>query len=477
MKRALIWTTLFCLCLVSPTLAQSDSSRSAPTRTVSGTRIGHYKDGPAPIDLSIRTVAAYVPNALGGYQQIVGTGTAAGTFTIPNVPYQPYLLQLGNRYIWTRNTIVNADFDAFYRSTRAVADPSTTLTFDLTNLTPWQSADVLEVVDPDTSAFDLYSASVGQTKFTGTFPYYDYLSDATQGDQTLVLQLATQPVGGYPFVSATRYLPLSNLTEIDSADTTLAGWLRPIQQNKVFRANIKGADLAAQALAANPLAALTSTMVALDVFPGDFSRGQTTSTPDLVAYDLNSEMNLLTVNADLGTVKYGNPFPTNFPLFVVYQYNASTSYVAPGATSSVALATYTYGYTPALPTATSPIRPMVGVVTNPSVSSADFFTERTGIGLTPTLTWTPPTTGIANLYIVGVYQLLNDGGNTDAVRIATIQTQRSSITLPPGLLVAGQSYVFQITTGYRPGVDVVSRPYTTGPVNASADVISAMMQP
>ena len=136
MKRAIIWMTLFCLCLVSPTLAQSDSSRSATTRTVSGTRIGHYKDGPAPIDLSIRTVAAYVPNGSGGYQQILGAGTAAGSFTIPNVPYRPYLLQLGNRYIWTKNTIVNADFDASYRSTRASAAPDTTLTFNLTNLTP-----------------------------------------------------------------------------------------------------------------------------------------------------------------------------------------------------------------------------------------------------------------------------------------------------------------------------------------------------
>ena len=297
----------------------------------------------------------------------------------------------------------------------------------------------MEIVDPGTSAFDVYFATVGQTKFTGTFPYYNYLSDATQGDQTYVLQLATQQVGGYSFGSATRALALTNLTEIDRADTTLAGWLRPIQQNKAFRANIKGADLAAQALAANPIATLTSTMVALDVFPGDFSRGQTTSTPDLIAYDLNGEMNLLTVNADLGTVKYGNPFPPNFPLFVVYQYNASTSYVAPGATSNVALATYAYGYTPALPTANSPIRPMVGVVTNPSVGGGDFFTERTGIGLTPTLSWTPPTTGIANLYIVGVFQLSNDGGNTDAFKIATMQTQRSSITLPPGLLVAGQS--------------------------------------
>jgi hypothetical protein len=430
-----------------------------------------------PTDLSIRTVAAYVPNGLGGYQQIVGTGTTAGTFTIANVPYGFYLLQLGNRYIWTRNTVLNADFDYSYRSTRALADPNTTLTFRLANLTSWQSADNLEVVDPSTAAFDLYSASVGQTKLTGTFPYYNYLSDATQGDQTYVLQLATQEVGGYSFGSAARALALRNLTEIDGADTTLAGWLRPIQQNKAFRANIKGADLAAQALAANPIATLTSTMIALDVFPGDFSRGQTTSTPDLVAYDLNGEMNLLTVNADLGTVRYGNPFPTNFPLFVVYQYNASTSYVAPGAASSVALATYAYGYTPALPTGTSPIRPMVGVVTNPSVSGADFFTERTGIGLTPTLTWAPPTTGIANLYIVAVYQLSNDGGNTDAVKIAIMQTQRSSITLPPGLLVAGQSYVFQITTSYRPGVDVISRPYSTGPVNASADVISAMMQP
>ena len=50
---------------------------------VTGTRIGHYKDGPVPVDLSAVTVAANVPDGSGGYTVISGTGTSTGTFSIP----------------------------------------------------------------------------------------------------------------------------------------------------------------------------------------------------------------------------------------------------------------------------------------------------------------------------------------------------------------------------------------------------------
>jgi len=51
------------------------------------------------------------------------------------------------------------------------------------------------------------------------------------------------------------------------------------------------------------------------------------------------------------------------------------------------------------------------------------------------------------------------------------------MTVPPNLLIAGQSYVFQITALYRPGVNIAVNPYMLGPVAAGADVISGLMQP
>jgi len=78
---------------------------------------------------------------------------------------------------------------------------------------------------------------------------------------------------------------------------------------------------------------------------------------------------------------------------------------------------------------------------------------------------------------VSVYQLTNNAGSTQATVIARLQTQGTSITIPPNLLIAGQSYVFQITALYRPGVNLAADPYMSGPVAATADVISGLMQP
>jgi len=433
-----------------------------------------------PVDLSISVVAAFVPNGGGGYDEIVGTGTSMGTFSIPDVPSGFYLLRLGEQYLWTKNTMVNADFYASKRSTAFPPVNYTTLTFNLANLNAWQDTDFFELVGPSTGAFDEYPGVAGEATFTGTFPYTDDLNDSTLGDKTYFLQLITQPVGGFAFAAAGRYFAPSNFVQVDGADTTVSGTLKTVKQNQTFRANINGADLAAQTLAANPGAVLLDTTLALDVYPGSLAKGVTTSTPDLVGYSLYTGANPITINADLGDVSYGNPFPPDWPLFAAYQYAALTSYLAPGATNGTAIVTQVRGYTTALPSQTSPIQPMVGTVTGPSVGGRDFFANQRAIGLTPTLSWAPPSVGTANVYAVFVYQLSNNAGNTEYVQIARLQTQSTSITIPPGLLSplsTGAAYVFTVRTLYHPGVDVASKPYVSGPVNALADVISGVMQP
>jgi len=470
MKRTYILISLMVLSFAATAWTQ------VTTRTVTGTRIGHYRDGAVPVDLSIRPVEAFVPGISGGYREIVGTGTSAGTFTIPDVPYGYYLLRVGGRYLWTKNTNVDADYDSFLRSTEVLASPDTTITFNLKNLSSWGTNDVLEFVDLNTGGFQLFTGTEGETKFAGTYPYTSYLADASQGDVTYLLQLATQEVGGFPFNAVARYLPLS-LTQLDGADTSIAGWMLPVAQTQTFRANVMGSDIAAQALAANPGTSLVSTAIALDPYPGNINRGWTVSTPDLVGYDLNADAPFLTLNADLGDVMYGNPFPARYPLFVLYQYQGQTSYLAPGATQSGVVTTYAAGYTTAMPTMTSPIAPMVGTVTNPKISGGDFFTNRSGIGFSPSLSWTAPNVGTATLYTVRVWDLIVDAGVTVPTLVANMQTSAMSIKIPANIMLAGQTYVFQITADYRPNVNVTLRPFQLGPTHATADVLSGMMQP
>jgi hypothetical protein len=451
------------------------SDELTSTRTVTGTRIGHYNNGPLPVDLSTMTVAAYVPSG-SGYTVITGTGTSSGTFTISNVPAGFYWLQLGSTFLWTSNTVVDADFISNFRSNAVFADYSTTfLTFDLTNLNSWQSTDLFEIACPNNDSFDFFPGTVGETTFTGTFNYLGYLSDASQGDQYYISQLITQTVSGFPFTALGRFIAPPKFTQAQGSDTSINGNLTTISQPNSFEANVNGADLMTQALAANPSATLFGSFLALDVYPASFAHGQTTATPDLIIY---GGAPTISSNGDLGPVLYGNPYPSSkWPLFVIYSYEGVTNYTAPGATTSAPLVTYTYGVTTTLPTTTSPIKPLVGVAQKPSINGKNFFGNLSGVGLTPVVKWAPPAVGTATYYLVTVYQLTNVGGTTVATVVGSLSTQQAALRIPTGLLTAGQAYVFEVSAYYIPGLNFAKNPYFFGSTTAQADVISGLIQP
>jgi hypothetical protein len=464
--------------------AQVEEGISTPTtRTVTGTDIGHYTNGTLPVDLSGVTVAAYVPNGTGGYNVLSGVGTNSGTFSIPNVPSGPYLLQLGSSFLVSSNTVVDEDFDSDYRSNGVPANSSTLVTFDLANLESWQSTDIFEIVCPNNGVYNEFDGTLGETSFVGTFPYAQFipenLSDASQGDRYVILQLSTQTVGGLPFTAAARALFPPKFTQKQGSDTPINGNLETLPQKYEFVANINGADLTAQAMAANPNATLIGTDIYLDAFPGNPAHGERTGTPDLVAYNLSffGAGPNITTNTDFGKIPYGNPFPAAWPLFDGYAWLATTNYTAPGATNSAPWSTLVDGVNTTLPTSTSPIKPLVGVVTNPTINGQNFFVDQTGVGLTPTLKWSPPSLGRATFYEVDIVQFSNIGGNTIPTAVITVRTQITVLTIPQGLMSAGQGYAFVIRAWYVPGLNFTKTPFMSGPVSAFTDVISGLMQP
>ena len=455
----------------------------ASTRTVSGHQIVYYKDAAVPVDLSAVTIAAYVPNG-SGYNVIPGSGTSSGTFTIPGVPAGYYLLQFGTAYLWTNATKVNLDSNNGYRSTIVAADSNTQWTFNLANLNAWQSTDVFEIACPNNLSFEstfdyLYGGVTdGAMAFTGTYPYVGNLSAASQKDVYYTAQLVTQDIHGYPMPALARYYAVPKFTQAQDSNTSINGTLKTIAQTKTLEGNANGADLATQALAVNPGATLLDTTFALDVYPGSLAKGFITDTPDLIWYQgYPGGPPEITGNGDIGPIAYGNPYPAGWSLFVIYEYDAATYYTAPGATNSHALVTNAYGYTPTLPSSTSPIAPLVGVAQTPSVNGNSFFANQSGVGLTPTLAWSAPSVGTATFYRVRVYQLINNNGNTRMPIIATLNTQGTSLQMPPGLLAAGQAYVFLINARYTSGLNFAKNPYFQGPSTGYAGVASGVIQP
>jgi hypothetical protein len=478
-----LWSVL-ALTLPSFLVAQVEDSTAPTTRTVTGTDIGHYSNGTLPVDLSKITIAAYAPNGAGGYNVISGTGTSAGTFTIPNVPSGYYLLQIGPSLLVTNNTVVNEDFAYGYRSNGVPANSRTELTFDLANLESWQNTDIFEVVCPNNAVYEeFFYQTEGATAFTGTFPYAQLVSEnlinASQGDRCAFLQLDTQELGNYFFAGLSRSFFPPKFTQPQGSDTPVSGTLTTVPQTHEFEANINGADLTSQVLAANPNVKLLGTAVYLDTYPGSLAKWANTSTPDLAGHNVNwfSYGPNITTNTDFGKIRYGNPFPPSWPLIVIYNWLGEVGYVAPGATNGVFLTTLADGFTTALPTPTSPIKPMVGGVTNPTIDGQNFFANEIGVGTTPTFKWSPPSIGKATFYVVAIHELSNEGGQTAETAVYTVRTQSTALTIPQGIMTAGKGYVFSITPWYVPGLNFAKTPFMSGPVNAFTDVMSGLMQP
>lgn len=449
-----------------------------PRRTITGTENGHYTNGIVPVDLSNVPVVAWVPNGT-EYTKISGTGTSSGTFKIENVPDEYYLLQLGSTYLWTGNSVVDADYFAAYRSDVVYADyPNTLLTFDLTNLEGWQSTDMFEMACPNNDSFLFFPGTVGETTFTGTFNYGPSnanLSNAAEGDQYFLTQLSTQLVGGLPFTALSRWLAPPKFTQAQNSNTAINGTLATYAQTNTFEANINGADLLAQAMASNPNAILYAWQIGLEPSPGNFSHGQTGSLPDFVIYNGPP----ITTNGDLGPVFYGNPYPSSqWTAVADYGYFASTSYTAPGATNSSSLGAATYVTTTNLPSASNPMKPLVGVPQNPLINGQNFFDDnQTGVGLTPALQWSAPAVGIPTYYLVGVFQLNNFQGYTQIIPVATLRTQETGVRIPPNVLSAGQAYVFSVSARYIPGLNFSKTPFSLGPTTAYSEILSGMITP
>jgi hypothetical protein len=96
--------------------------------------------------------------------------------------------------------------------------------------------------------------------------------------------------------------------------------------------------------------------------------------------------------------------------------------------------------------------PQLGLPRSPRIGGQDLFTARTGVGLTPTLSWDPPSPGPADGYSVMIVQLVGTG-NPPWRYVAFIDTAQTSIALPPGILQGGATY-FAVIRACQRGVRV-----------------------
>lgn len=85
--------------------------------------------------------------------------------------------------------------------------------------------------------------------------------------------------------------------------------------------------------------------------------------------------------------------------------------------------------------------PRITAVRGAQIAARNFVEDQSGVGTTPTLAWTAPTTGTVTSYRVRISRVANNGTVPESFAIFTANP---GVTLPPGILVAGSAYVFVI---------------------------------
>ena len=147
---------------------------------------------------------------------------------------------------------------------------------------------------------------------------------------------------------------------------------------------------------------------------------------------------------------YADPFPptwTRFAMLEYYTYQFIGDVFKLGSITQLVDLT-TVG--------TAPIQPTIGLPVDVMINGRSAFTEQSGVGTTPTISWSPPTVGTADKYLVEVYEVPAADG---LIFRNLLETSRTSLVIPPGLLTAGKQYAFTVIARSATTLDAEATPF------------------
>ncbi len=427
------------------------------------------------------TVEALVP-AGEGFVVHAGTGMSDGTFSIPGVPAGPHYVHVGSVYLVTAATD-NLDFGDNYLGrpdyTR-VADDTHVFGVDADNVDPPQDGDFFEVFSSNLNGFfsllvpDDVAAAVTTLQTT---MWFDRAVVAAKSDRVMLSELVTKTSPtGEPYQTLTRFYPLPLFTTVSNTTVTLpsTSFMTVTATTTVTLDWIRSQFHAAQR-AVNP----SSLFTADQIFGFVLNEGGKLDLVNASAPDLFGATRSDAGDTNLGAVSFGDPFPQTWPRFVYTTSRYAVSYTAPGATNALTFTGFLTRTDPMsilLPPAQQ-VGATLTPATNPRIGSADAFTAQQGVGATPLLSWSPPAVGTPTGYNVDIYDLVNNGGDSDANLVATLVTPDRSVRVPPGILVAGHSYFADLAAFSAPNARIDRTPFRRGAPNAYAEALTATFTP
>ena len=444
-------------------------------------------------------ISALVPQPDGSFQTLTGSALN-GVYTIQNVPAGYYWLQVSPiEAYWTSSS----DFDlgrdyAASTATPAPTTSTTTLNFDVTGLEPIADSGWVQVIFPGGPLFHIDGAtSPDSTTWTGGAMINSNVDFSAVKD-AFIMQYEPAVLGPANGFALGPELSLTNLSITNGAVNTINAALNPQVLTSMDLAinasewvplfdrvapsapsavgGIFGASVQPYATKQIVTGARNFNLIwspspgypGPSLLPGDCSSSSswsvgTPSSPTLPPALLN--------DFDAGTLRYSDPFPSTWLRTFNLIQCAAVSVALPDSTSTQ---TFILSNIQSTPLPTAPVVPLISAVQNPTINGADLFTAATITGTAVTLNWSPPAVGTPTGYQVQIESpiTLNSGSTVYGIS-STLGTKKTSVTVPPSILVANKTYVFLITATVDGQANMETSPHRSALPVASANVISA----
>ncbi|XXF78076.1 hypothetical protein P2318_34285 [Myxococcaceae bacterium GXIMD 01537] len=459
---------------------------------VSGTRVLHSRtdigDLTGPVDTAASPLSAFEV-AGGARQPLTVQQDPDGSFRIPDAPDGEYFLQLGGFYVATDARSLALDrYELGRRNPALASDSVLPLKLSVSNLAPVTGWTALTAASSNVNAIaDVYGdlpAGSELTELTNwPMDYFDYsgsplarVIDGGKGDWLTLYQRVDRESGGLSYSAVDRVLtPAPFVLSSDPlAPTVLSGRFEPAPQQTVDFTWARS-RFEAWRTHTHPLAG------------ADSVRGQSFAfypTPwgEDAFYGYQGELAFGTLPSgftDLtASVSFGNPHLSwGVAGYLSHRFAVATR--LPGTTSGDL-----YGVLSDL----RPLSAFQGALLAPRLSPPQalqvdgqaVWEGGTLASLTPRVTWSAPLLGTPSAYRVRVLRAYTFPSSPTVNRytaVATLHTARDEVTLPPGILVPGQTYAFQVTAYLTPGVELATRPFAIEAIidQATASTLTGLL--
>lgn len=445
-----------------------------PCGTVHGTAIDSYTSSSGTVTVSRDLTTMYIAAVAlvnGQWATFQANTTSNGSFDIPTVPAGKYFLVMPAGAYWTAASDVDLGQDHLGRSDAVWPQAATLFTADFIGLNPWKDDDYLWFVNPNLDQAFMWSAASANDQIAGfTRTWTGPLSQAAQGDQWYVSQVVTKAVGGSEFEYLRKAAPVLSVTQADGSTVNLAGTMANITQGSLAL-KILGTQFAAQTFSIHSDAQPHSTEIELDAQP--FTAAKGAIGPTLLLK--NRDQDPIVTDLDYGTVGYGNPYPSTWTPILNVEYEVNVSYTASGADTPVVAQGEVFVSTVQMPAAGSGVGPVIGPVRNIRLDGLDLTQPQTVGSSMPTITWDVPLLGTPTVYQLTIFQLFNNGGESQYENVLDIYTSDRFLNLPNGTLATGSEYFFAIRAYYLPGVNLTTSPYRRALPMAYADALTEIV--